>query len=191
MAELGDVYDSEAEMRRLFDILGPRYVAMIVAVHNSLRRLLPNVNILSFRVTDADVAYMLTQAAQQVTMIDETTRAAIREQLVIGQANGLSTWEIANGNPDIGYRGIAGLYMETWKGRAEMIARTELQHAQNEASLNRYQRAGIEQVEILDGDEWDQPCAARNHRIVPVTDRPQLNHPNCTMTVVPVVQGIV
>src|SRR5262245_7262448 len=141
MADVEDIYDSEAEMRELYAILGPRYVAMLVAVHNSLQRLLPTVNILRFRVNDADVAYMLTQAAEQVTTIDRTTRQAIREQLVIGQANGLSTYEIANGREDIGYRGIRGLYMDTWTGRPEMIARTELQHAQNEASLNRYSRA--------------------------------------------------
>ena len=192
MADLDDIYDSETEMRQLFDILGPRYVAMLVAVHNSLQRLLPNVNILRYRVSDADVAYMLTQAAQQVTQIDETTRQAIREQLVVGAANGLSTYEIANGVPDAGYRGIQGLYMDTWPGRPAMIARTELQHAQNEASLNRYQRSGVEMVQIIDGDDWDLPCANRNGTIVPITERPQLNHPNCTMVVVPVLQeGII
>src|SRR5262245_46714564 len=191
MADLEDIYDSEAEMRQLFSILGPRYVAMLVAVHNSLQRLLPAQNILSFRVSDADVAFMLTQAAEQVTRIDETTRQAIREQLVVGQANGLSTYEIAQGIPDAGYRGIQGLYMDTWTGRPEMIARTELQHAQNEASLNRYQRGGIEHVRIIDGDTWDLPCANRNGTIVPITERPQLNHPNCTMTLVPVTEGIV
>ena len=187
MAELGDIYDSEAEMRRLYDILAPRYVAMLLAVHNSLQRQLPNVNILRYRVTDADVAQLLTEAAQQVVRIDETTRQAIRDQLVVGQANGFSNWEIANGVAKAGYSGIQGVYMETWKGRPEMIARTELQHAQNEASLNRYQAANVERVRIVDGDEWDRPCADRDGTIVPITDRPQLNHPNCTMILVPIV----
>src|SRR5262245_38797499 len=118
MAELGDVYDSEAEMRRLYNILAPRYVSMLLAVHNHLQRQLPNVNILQFRVTDADVTQLLTEAAQQVVRIDETTRAAIQDALVVGQANGFSSWEIANGRPDVGYQGIQGIYMETWKGRA-------------------------------------------------------------------------
>ena len=77
---------------------------------------------------------LLVEAARQVVRIDETTRQAIAEQLRVGQALGLSTWEIANGNAEIGYHGIEGLYTETWKGRAETIARTELQHAQNEAA---------------------------------------------------------
>jgi len=187
MAELGDIYDSEAEMRRLYDILAPRYVAMLLAVHNSLQRQFPNINILRYRVTDADVAALLTEAAQQVVRIDETTRQAIRDQLVVGQANGFSNWEIANGRADAGYPGIQGVYMESWKGRPEMIARTELQHAQNESSMNRYQAANVEHVRIVDGDEWDRPCADRDGTIVPITDRPQLNHPNCTMVLVPIV----
>jgi len=189
MAELGDIYDSEAEMRRLYDILAPRYIAMLMAVHNSLQRQLPNVNILRYRVTDADVTALLTMAAQQVVRIDETTRQAIRDQLVVGHANGFSNWEIANGRADVDYPGIQGVYMETWAGRPEMIARTELQHAQNEASLNRYQAANVEHVRIVDGDEWDRPCADRDGTIVPITDRPQLNHPNCTMILVPVVSA--
>jgi hypothetical protein len=187
MAELGDIYDSEAEMRRLYDILAPRYVAMLMAVHNSLQRQFPNLNILRYRVTDADVAALLTEAAQQVVRIDETTRHAIRDQLVVGQANGFSNWEIANGVAKTDYRGIQGVYMETWQGRPEMIARTELQHAQNEASMNRYQAANVDRVRIVDGDEWDRPCADRDGTIVPITDRPQLNHPNCTMILVPIV----
>jgi hypothetical protein len=188
MAEVDDVFDSEAEMRRLYAILAPRYVAMLMAVHNSLQRQFPNVNILRYRVTDPDVTALLTEAANQVVRITETTRQEIRDQLVVGQANGFSTWEIANGRPDVEYRGIQGIYMETWAGRPETIARTELQHAQNEASLNRYDAAGVEQVRIVDGDEWDRPCADRDGRVVPITARPQLNHPNCTMILEPILQ---
>lgn len=187
MAELDDVYDSAYEMRRLYDILAPRYVAMLLAVHNNLQRQLPNINILRYRVTDADVAQLLTEAAQQVVRINETTRQAIQDQLVVGQANGFSNWEIANGVAAAGYPGIQGIYFDKWQGRPEMIARTELQHAQNEASMNRYQAANVERVRIVDGDEWDVPCANRNGTIVPITERPQLNHPNCTMILVPVV----
>jgi len=173
-------------MRRLYDILAPRYVAMLMAVHNTLQSQLPNRNILQFRVTNADVALLLTQAAQQVVGINETTREAIRDQLVVGEANGLSTWEIANGRADLDYRGIQGVFGTTWAGRPELIARTELQHAQNEAALNRYQAAKVEYVRIVDGDEWDLPCANRNGTIVPITARPQLNHPRCTLMLEPV-----
>jgi hypothetical protein len=186
MADVDNIYDSDAEMRRLYDILAPRYVAMLMAVHNTLQSHVPNQNILQFRVTNPDVVQLLTEAAQQVVGINETTREAIREQLVIGEANGLSTWEIANGRADLDYPGIQGVFGQTWANRPEMIARTELQHAQNEATLNRYHAANVEYVRIIDGDEWDRPCADRNGTIVPVTARPQLNHPNCTLMLEPV-----
>ena len=70
-----------------------------------------------------------------------------------------------------------------------MIARTELQHAQNEAALNRYAATGlVDMVKIIDGDQWDLPCANRNGTTVPITDHPELNHPNCTLVVVPVLR---
>jgi hypothetical protein len=146
-----------------------------------------------FRVHDADVNALLRDAAQRVVRIDETTRQNIAEQLRVGQALGLSTYDIAHGRADIGYHGVDGLYSETWKGRADMIARTELQHAQNESALNRYAASGlVDHVRIIDGCEWDEACCARNNTVVPITDRPQLNHPNCTLVVVPVVrEGVI
>ena len=189
MPEINDVYDTPEEQQRLAAILEQRYLAMLTAVHAALIRLFgldPN----RFVISDAAVNLLLVDAAQRVVRIDETTRQAIAEQLRVGQALGLSTYEIAHGNARIGYHGIEGLYQETWKGRADTIARTELQHAQNEASLNRYAATGmVDMVKIIDGDEWDLPCAQRNGRIVPISERPQLNHPNCTMVLVPVLRA--
>jgi hypothetical protein len=192
MPDVDDVYNSDEERQRLADILEPRYRAMLEAIHQAMIRLY-GLDPTRFVVTDAAVNLLLIDAARRVVGIDEVTRQAIAEQLRIGQELGLSTFEIANGNADIGYHGIEGLYTETWKSRAETIARTELQHAQNEASLNRYAATGhVDQVQIIDGDEWDLPCANRNGRIVPISERPQLNHPNCTMVLVPVLrEGIV
>ena len=192
MPEVDDVYNSREEQERLAAILEQRYLRMLDAVHQAMIRVF-GLDPLRYIVTDAAVNQILVDAAQRVVRIDETTRQAIAEQLRVGQALGLSTHEIAYGNPEIGYHGIDGLYEETWKGRAEMIARTELQHAQNEASMNRYQATGmVDYVRIIDGDQWDQPCAERNGRVVPLSERPQLNHPHCTMVLVPVLrEGII
>ena len=188
MPDIGDVYDTPEEQQRLAAILEQRYLAMLAAVHAALIRLFgldPN----RFVISDAAVNLLLVDAAQRVVRIDETTRQAIAEQLRVGQALGLSTYEIAHGNASLGYHGIEGLYTEIWKGRADTIARTELQHAQNEASLNRYAATGlVDHVRIIDGDEWDLPCAQRNGRVVPISEHPQLNHPNCTMVLVPVLR---
>lgn len=191
MPDIDDVYDGDAERERLSDILEQRYLQMLRAVHATMIELF-GLDAERFRLTDSAVNQILVEAAHQVVRIDETTRQLIAEQLRVGQALGLSTWEIAHGRPDIGYRGIEGLYSETWKGRADTIARTELQHAQNEASINRYAATGmVDHVEIVDGD-YDAACAERNGRIVPISERPQLLHPNCTLALIPVLrEGII
>jgi len=190
--EVNEVYDSQDEQERLAAILEQRYLAMLNAVHAALIRLY-GLDANRFVISDNAVNLMLVDAAQRVVRIDENTRQLIAEQLRVGQALGLSTYQMAHGDEKIGYRGIEGLYSETWQSRAETIARTELQHAQNEASLNRYAATGmVDMVQIIDGDEWDAPCARRNGTVVPISEHPQLNHPNCTMVVVPVVrEGIV
>ena len=188
MPDVEDVYNSDDERKRLADILEQRYVAMLNAVHQAMIRLY-GLDPKRYVVSDAAVNQLLVDAARRVVRIDENTRQAIAEQLRIGQELGLTTYEIANGNPAIGYRGIEGLYAETWNGRAQTIARTELQHAQNEASLNRYAATGmVDMVRIVDGDDWDLPCADRDGRVVPISERPQLNHPNCTLVLVPVLR---
>jgi cell division ATPase FtsA len=188
MTELDDIYNSREEQERLAAIMEPRYRRMLRAVHEAIRVAF-GLTADQFKLTDSDVNLILVGAARRVVGIDETTRMAIAEQLRVGQALGLSTYEIAHGNPKIGYRGIEGLYRETFRGRSDTIARTELQHAQNESSLNRYRATGmVDAVEIVDGDDWDEPCRTRNGRIVPVSDRPQLNHPNCTLVLIPVLR---
>lgn len=192
MPEVDDVYNSRDEQRRLAEILERRYLAMLAAVHEALIRLY-GLDATRFVISDSAVNLLLVDAARRVVGIDETTRQDIAEQLRVGQAAGFSNYELAHGRADVGYRGIEGLYTETYRNRSETIARTELQHAQNEAALNRYAATGmVDMVQIIDGDEWDLPCARRNGTIVPISDHPQLNHPNCTLVVVPVLrEGII
>ena len=192
MPDVNEIYDSQDEQQRLASILEQRYLAMLTAVHAALIRLY-GLDANRFVISDNAVNLLLVDAAQRVVRIDETTRQNIAEQLRVGQMLGFSTYEMAHGRPDVGYRGIEGLYAETWQNRAETIARTELQHAQNEASLNRYAATGmVDMVQIIDGDEWDAPCRRRNGRVVPISEHPTLNHPNCTMVVVPVLrEGII
>jgi hypothetical protein len=188
VAEIDDVYNSADEQERLAAILEQRYLTMLNAVHTAMLELF-GLDPERFIVTDAAVNQLLVEAAHQVVRIDETTRQAIAEQLRVGQALGFSNYDIAHGKPEVGYRGIDGLFQETWKGRAEMVARTELQHAQNEAAINRYQATGmVDMLRIIDGDDWDTPCANRNGTVVPISERPTLNHPNCTLVVVPVLR---
>jgi hypothetical protein len=124
-----------------------------------------------------------------VVRIDETTRRAIAVTLQIGQARGYSNWELAHGVPQDNFPGIDGLFRETWQGRADMVARTELQHAQRDAAVARYLASGlVDRVEIVDGCVWDQPCCERNGKIVPIEQAPTLNHPRCTLLLLPVLR---
>src|SRR5262252_9010893 len=101
MAGVDDVYNSEQEQARLFAILEQRYLQMLAAVQAALIRLFPGISDEHFRVRDQDVNALLQTAAQRVVRIDETTRQNIAEQLRVGQALGLSTYDIATGVPTL------------------------------------------------------------------------------------------
>lgn len=184
--EITEVYDESEERRLLTLIIERRYGGMLAAVHELVRTAFPEVE--AFRLDDAATRRILAEAARRVVRIDETTRQAIAEQLRIAQERGYSTWEAAHGVADDGYRGIDGLFRETWKGRPATVARTELQHAQIQSSLDRYEATGlVDRVQLVDGDE-DAGCAARNGKVVPMQSRPGLLHPNCTLLLVPVLR---
>jgi len=102
---------------------------------------------------------------------------------------GLTASQIAYGTPE--FPGIDGLFEDTWKSRPLTIARTELQKAQLQATVQRFQTLGrgvVTGLLIHDGDH-DAACAARDGRIVPVSQSPSLLHPNCRLTVSPVIGG--
>lgn len=189
--DLDAIWPSDEERARLEAILQPYYVATLHAVNTVVAGLLSQViDPASMIVDDAATNRILAEAASRVVRIDEATRVAIAQQLQIGQLRGYSTWQIAHGVPDDGYRGIDGLFQETWAGRADTIARTELQHAQLVASRDRYLASGVvDRVRIIDGDEWDTTCSSRNGQVVPIEQAPTLAHPNCTLVLIPVLRG--
>jgi len=99
-----------------------------------------------------------------------------------------SAYELAHGVPAEAFRGIKGLYEETWRGRSETIARTEIATASVAAGLDRYAATGlVDAVQIIEHEDTDAPCAARNGQVVPIASKPGLLHPNCQMSYVPIV----
>jgi hypothetical protein len=185
-------YDSADEQNRLQQILERFYALMLRAVHLLVAAhfdLDPD----NFRVDDAATRRLLQTAASRVVRIDETTRQAIAASLQEGQARGYSDWQLANGVPADDFPGINGLFRETWKNRALTVARTELGVAQRTSALDRYLATGlVDRVQIIDGCLWDQVCCERNGQIVPIEQAPTLAHPNCQLTLVPVLrQGVV
>lgn len=182
--DLGGIYDQDDEQQRLGEIMDAAYGRVIRAVHQVVAESFPNAE--NFRLDDSATRRLLHEAASRVVRIDETTRQAIATMLQRGQEMGLSAWEIANGTDE--FPGIEGLFRETWRGRAETVARTELQHAQNRAAVDRYQATGlVDRVELVDGDE-DQVCAARNGKVVPLEQVPGLAHPRCTLLCIPILR---
>ena len=188
MPTLEQVYDEREEQARLLVILDPRYLRTLAATHEVVAAALPELTMADFRVDDAATRALLAEAAQQVVLIDETTRSAIREVLQEGQRLGLSNWELAHGSAAAGFVGIEQLFTVTWASRAETVARTELANAQNVSALDRYAATGlVSQVEIVEHEDTDAECAARNGQRVPLSEKPGLLHPNCRMAVIPIV----
>jgi hypothetical protein len=175
--ELGDVYDADAEQERLARLLDPRYARMLVAVHELVKSAFPEAE--DFRLDDAATRMILEEAAAHVVLIDATTQDAIAKVLRVGQARGYSAHQLAYGVHEEDFPGIDGLFTTTWQGRPETVARTELAHAQNVSSLNRYAATGmVGAVRIHENTDTDEPCAERNGQVVPLTEQPALLHPN-------------
>jgi hypothetical protein len=194
-AEADDVFDAAAEAELLERILAAYYSAVLAAVHQVVQASfvdVPGFDPERFVLEDSATVRLLGQAGTQIVRITETTRQAIASQLQVGAQRGYNTWQIAHGVPSEDYGGINGLFRETWAGRAEMVARTELQNAQRLAAIDRYNATGlVDEVELIDGDDWDLICADRNGKVVPLSQAPSLAHPRCTLVLVPVVrQGI-
>jgi hypothetical protein len=69
------------------------------------------------------------------------------------------------------------------------VARNELLEAQHIASLDRFKASGlIRRVRAADGD-YDAECSARNGRIYPIGQAPARAHVNCSLQLIPLVEG--
>jgi hypothetical protein len=179
-------YDAHDEQQRLLAILELAYLRMLKAVNAVVAQ---SFDLEQFSIDDPATRRFLHKAATRVVRIDETTRLAIAAALQVGQARGYTNWQIAHGVPADGFPGIDGLFKETWKNRALTVARTELQQAQRDAAVERYHASGlVDRVKIIDGCQWDKPCCDRNGKIVPLEHAPTLNHPNCTLVLVPLLR---
>lgn len=142
---------------------------------------------LAFDLIDPIVMAILNSAGWRVGDIQDETRSAIRDVLKYGSDNGWSIDQIARG--DGNHPGLRDVVEETYKDRAQAIARTELGTAQNEATAARYKNAGVSLVEILDNgsDDDDLECKVANGQIwtLDYFIANSLEHPNCTRAAAP------
>ena len=123
--------------------------------------------------------------------INDVSRRALRKSLQEGVARGYSIGQIVRGVPDDSYRGLRSVVRETYKNRANTIARTEIANAQNTGTIARYQASGVTRVMVRDGEE-DELCAEYNGTIQTMEwalANPTA-HPNCTRAFAAIVDGI-
>jgi len=123
------------------------------------------------------------RALEMATSINMTTKASLRMALREGIGQGESVSEIT--------RRIKGFFAETYKGRAQKIARTEVIAASNEGALRGYEDAGIEKAEFYAAlDERMCPdCESLHGNIYPIEEAHGIIpvHPSCRCTYIPIV----
>jgi HK97 family phage portal protein len=139
---------------------------------------------LDFDLTDPAVNRVLQFSGKRIKDINDTTRSQLQDVLRYGEAHGWSIDDFVRGDPDNHIPGIMDLVAETYAGRSETIARTELGFAQNIATTGRYRDAGVKDVLVLDNglDDDDQPCQDADGQIwsVEQAEENPLEHPKCT-----------
>jgi hypothetical protein len=138
---------------------------------------------MQFTVDDPQTRVYLREAGRNIVAITETTREAVRAELIAGQQAGEGIEQLA--------RRLRALPAFN-AARGRVVARTELGHAQIEAAYTSYKASGVVQgVRILDGD-YDAACATRNGTVLTMeqaASAPRLLHPNCTAAWAPLTDG--
>lgn len=138
--------------------------------------------------TDRVLAFVSGRVGERITGINDTSRQAVLDEVqdVIAEAveEGMSPSAAA----DLLADRVGGLAIWT-DVRAEMIARTELMNAYNDAALHSYREFDVTRVQALDGD-MDAECAARNGQEYSVDEAFGISdHPRGTLDWVPVVSS--
>lgn len=135
--------------------------------------------------SDRVLAFVLGRVGERITGINETSRLAVldtvRDVVAEGAKEGWSPAVTAD-HLTAEIKGLA-----VWNdARAELIARTELMNAYNDAALHSYREYEVKTVEALDGDV-DAECAARNGQRYPIDEAFGISdHPNGTLDWAPV-----
>jgi hypothetical protein len=146
-------------------------------------------------LTEADPAVLrrLAESAQRVTNINNATRQAIQQTLNDATLSGYGAYQTVNGVPADGFAGLRSVVQETYQGRADTIARTEMATVSQQAAHERYDAAGVQEVDIIDGPEcgWtahdDPDLADGSRRTLDEADEYPTAHPNCGRVSLPVV----
>lgn len=182
-----DERDHDLELALLTALFIKWYGTTLKAIHTITARFF---NLGPVPLDDPSVRQIILNAQAAAVAVDATTQKAIAQRIAQGLERGLTARQIAYGTED--FPGIDGLFDETWKNRPLTVARTEIQKAQLEASINRFRKLGngaVTHLLVTDGD-FDAFCENRNGTIVPISNPPSMAHPNCRLAVSPILGGI-
>jgi HK97 family phage portal protein len=174
-----ELVPTDLERKRLSDMLEAYYLRALQGTHALTEDLLG----LVFELDDPVTRRYLTEAGTNIRGITETTREAVRQALIDGQAAGESVPQLAKRLRDL---------PAFDKSRAALVARTELAASTNMAAQSSYEASGVVVgIEILD-QESDEACQGWNGRrfsLAEARDVPWLLHPNCTQARAPLLAG--
>lgn len=148
---------------------------------------------------DPRIGELLSETAPRAAWMHRTTLDAIRAALAEGVSRGYTVGQIAHGVPEDSFLGVYAVVAETYRGRSETIARTELARATNLAALERYQEGGASEVYVIDGMANPTPCGWLYHddedvandtwRTVIDARQHPIAHPNCHRRFLPPMPG--
>jgi hypothetical protein len=128
---------------------------------------------LAFDLENQWVKGVLDELAEKIVRVADTTRQEVRD--LVGKA-AEEGWSIDDLAAEI--RKLKEVHSTA---RARTIARSETAIAYNKGSLAGYREAGVEKVEVFDGDEHE-PCRSANGSIwtIEQAEAEPLCHPNGT-----------
>jgi HK97 family phage portal protein len=170
---------TDTDLEQLRALLAPVYGRVLSGVHGLIEDGLR----ITFELDAIGTRNYLATAGTNIVGINETTLRAVRQALLEAQHAGESVAQTAQRLSEL---------PEFGQARAMTIARTEIAQASNRAAVHVYRSSGVVLgIQIVDGEEFDEPCKARNGKILTfeaAETEPPLLHPNCTARFLPVTQ---
>lgn len=180
--------DWNDELKRLTDLILPHDDHAATLATNRVARSL-NVGV-SWDTAHPNVRKVRNDLARRIVGINDTTRQDVQRVVSEGLTEGVTM-------PQLSDR-LAGLFDETYQGRAMTVSRTESRVAYGRAAVRAYQDSHVvAAAELMDnpnhggygGDDDGLTCAERDGMIVSLDDAPDHidgTHPNCILAVAPV-----
>lgn len=178
----------DGELRKLAEVLNTFYGVAGEKAYGTAAAI-TGANGLSFDLANPNVQQMMRELGKRIVGIHETTRLDVSKAITTGLDEGLSPPQIA----DI----ITHLFEQTYKGRAQTVARTESQVAYNTASSLGYVESGVvQEVEMVDNPDHPEDygasdgltCAQRDGMVVNLADTGrhiEAEHPNGSLALIP------